>query len=156
MTVAKKSIHQWTVHVILMNGEAFSPSVGFLSGQVKIQSINGLCLWFWRVLKHFIHQMSVYTSFLKFNPSVDWHVWFLARIQSISGLNKWFFHNPSVDCTTIFANVQICTPLMDCASPFFCQIREKNTPLNANDENLFLPLFFHFFLHLKCHQLPNF
>ena len=126
---SKNSIHQWTVPVILTGSEALS--------------INGVCMFFGR-------------SFLKFNPSVDWHVWFLARIQSISGLNKWFFHNPSVDCTTIFANVQICNPLMDCASPFFLSNQGKNTPLNANDVNLFLPLFSHFFLHLKCHQLPNF
>ena len=86
----------------------------------------------------------------------------LASIQSISGLYMYankFCHNPSVDCAqTIFPYVEmsICNPLMDCALSFFCQIRGKNTPLNSNDLNLFIPLFSHFLLHLHSHQLCNF
>ena len=123
-----------------------------MSQRVKLQSINGLILWFWRVQKHLIHQWIVH-GFLAGQGKYSIHqwtgVWFLASIQSISGLYMYandFCHNPSVDCAqTIFVEMSICNPLMDCSFSFFCQIRGKNTPLNSNDLNLFFPFIFPFF-----------
>ena len=59
---SKNLIHQWSVPVILTGSEEFYPSMD--------------CACFFD------------RSGLKFNPSVDWYVCLLARIQSISGLYK--------------------------------------------------------------------
>ena len=98
-------------------------------------NINGVCMVFWQA-RFKIQSISGLVRVI------------LARIQSINGLYKCFFftiHSWTIQWFLPMYRYAIHMHWWTVLHNFFCQIRGKITPLNANEVNLFylyFPIFY--------------